>query len=125
MWPSSLQMVWAFLFCQARMQLRPREIRCRRGAREPGDGCFCGARGARGSTLELWGQRRPKPMRIVRSANSTRELLCRSVRASKSLQKIISLKTVETHRAAVMHKLKLRTTAELVLYAVRNHIVQP
>jgi DNA-binding NarL/FixJ family response regulator len=37
----------------------------------------------------------------------------------------ISIKTVETHRAATMHKLKLRTTAELVLYAVRNHIVQP
>jgi DNA-binding NarL/FixJ family response regulator len=37
----------------------------------------------------------------------------------------ISVKTVETHRAAVMHKLKLRTTAELVLYAVRNHIVLP
>jgi DNA-binding CsgD family transcriptional regulator len=37
----------------------------------------------------------------------------------------ISLKTVETHRAAVMAKLKLRTTAELVLYALRNHIVQP
>ena len=37
----------------------------------------------------------------------------------------ISIKTVETHRASAMHKLKLRTTAELVLYAVRNNIVQP
>lgn len=37
----------------------------------------------------------------------------------------ISVKTVETHRAAAMHKLKLRSTAELVLYAVRNNIVQP
>jgi DNA-binding NarL/FixJ family response regulator len=37
----------------------------------------------------------------------------------------ISTKTVETHRAAAMHKLKLKTTAELVLYAVRNHIVEP
>lgn len=36
----------------------------------------------------------------------------------------ISIKTVETHRAAVMHKLKLRTTAELVRYAVRNNIVE-
>ena len=36
----------------------------------------------------------------------------------------ISIKTVETHRSAVMHKLKLRTTAELVRYAVRNNIVQ-
>jgi DNA-binding NarL/FixJ family response regulator len=37
----------------------------------------------------------------------------------------ISVKTVETHRAAAMTKLKIRTTAELVRYAVRNNIVQP
>lgn len=37
----------------------------------------------------------------------------------------ISIKTVETHRAASMHKLGLRTTAELVRYAVRNNIVAP
>lgn len=37
----------------------------------------------------------------------------------------ISIKTVETHRSSAMHKLKLRTTADLVRYAVRNNIVQP
>jgi DNA-binding NarL/FixJ family response regulator len=37
----------------------------------------------------------------------------------------ISVKTVETHRATAMQKLGLRTTAELVRYAVRNNIVQP
>jgi DNA-binding NarL/FixJ family response regulator len=37
----------------------------------------------------------------------------------------ISVKTVETHRAAVMEKLKLKTTAELVRYAVRNYMVKP
>jgi DNA-binding NarL/FixJ family response regulator len=37
----------------------------------------------------------------------------------------ITVKTVETHRAAVMNKLKLRTTADLVRYAVRNQIVMP
>lgn len=36
----------------------------------------------------------------------------------------ISVKTVETHRASVMHKLKFKTTAQLVRYAVRNHIVE-
>ena len=36
----------------------------------------------------------------------------------------ISVKTVETHRASAMHKLKLRTTADLVRYAIRNNIVQ-
>ena len=37
---------------------------------------------------------------------------------------IISVKTVETHRASAMHKLKLRTTADLVRYAIRNSIIQ-
>jgi DNA-binding NarL/FixJ family response regulator len=36
----------------------------------------------------------------------------------------ISIKTVETHRATAMQKLKFRTTAELVRYAVRNRIVE-
>ena len=36
----------------------------------------------------------------------------------------ISVKTVETHRAAAMDKLHLRNTAELVRYALRNNIVQ-
>lgn len=36
----------------------------------------------------------------------------------------ISVKTVETHRAAAMHKLNLRTTAELVRYAVRRNIIE-
>src|SRR5215204_4364903 len=37
----------------------------------------------------------------------------------------ISIKTVETHRASAMRKLKLRTTADLVRYAIRNQLVQP
>jgi DNA-binding NarL/FixJ family response regulator len=36
----------------------------------------------------------------------------------------ISLKTVETHRAASMRKLKLSSSAALVRYAVRNIIVE-
>jgi DNA-binding NarL/FixJ family response regulator len=36
----------------------------------------------------------------------------------------ISVKTVETHRASVMHKLQLKTIAQLVRYAIRNHIVE-
>jgi len=36
----------------------------------------------------------------------------------------ISIKTVETHRATVMQKLKVGNTAQLVRYALRNHIVQ-
>ena len=36
----------------------------------------------------------------------------------------ISVKTVETHRASAMRKLKLKTTAALVRYAIRNLLVQ-
>lgn len=37
----------------------------------------------------------------------------------------ISVKTVETHRASAMRKLNLKTTADLVRYAIRNTIIQP
>jgi DNA-binding CsgD family transcriptional regulator len=35
----------------------------------------------------------------------------------------ISIKTVETHRAASMHKLRLDSFADLVRYAIRNKII--
>jgi DNA-binding NarL/FixJ family response regulator len=37
----------------------------------------------------------------------------------------LSIKTVETHRAAVMRKLNLSSAAELVRYAVRNKFLEP
>lgn len=37
----------------------------------------------------------------------------------------ISVKTVESHRATAMRKLKLSSTAALVRYAVRNKLVEP
>jgi len=37
----------------------------------------------------------------------------------------VSVKTVETHRANAMRKLKLRTAADLVRYTVRNQLIQP
>ena len=37
----------------------------------------------------------------------------------------ITVKTAETHRANIMRKLNLGSLSELVLYAVRNHIVEP
>jgi DNA-binding CsgD family transcriptional regulator len=36
----------------------------------------------------------------------------------------LSVKTIETHRTNVMHKLDVHSVAGLVLYAVRNSIVQ-
>ena len=37
----------------------------------------------------------------------------------------ISVKTVETHRARIMRKLNLTSTAALVRYAIRNRIAEP
>jgi DNA-binding NarL/FixJ family response regulator len=37
----------------------------------------------------------------------------------------ISLKTVETHRAAAMRKLHLSSVAGLVRYAIRNGLIEP
>jgi DNA-binding NarL/FixJ family response regulator len=37
----------------------------------------------------------------------------------------VALKTVETHRASAMRKLRISTTAELVVYAIRNNIIEP
>lgn len=37
----------------------------------------------------------------------------------------ISVKTVETHRAAIMKKLGISSIAELVRYAIRNSVIQP
>jgi DNA-binding NarL/FixJ family response regulator len=36
----------------------------------------------------------------------------------------ISAKTVETHRSSLMRKLNLTSSAALVRYAIRNHIVE-
>jgi DNA-binding NarL/FixJ family response regulator len=43
---------------------------------------------------------------------------------SIAIQLGISLKTVETHRAAIMRKLDLSSSAALVRYAIRNRIVE-
>lgn len=37
----------------------------------------------------------------------------------------ISIRTVETHRSRIMHKLDLHSVTDLVLYALRNHLIQP
>lgn len=46
---------------------------------------------------------------------------------NKDIGKILNLspKTIESHRAAVMRKLKLPSTAALVRYAIRNKLVEP
>jgi len=36
----------------------------------------------------------------------------------------LSIKTVETHRSAAMHKVGAKSAADLTLYAARNDLVQ-
>jgi DNA-binding NarL/FixJ family response regulator len=47
-------------------------------------------------------------------------------RSSKEVAGVlgISVKTADTHRANIMRKLNLHSVSELVLYAVRNQIIQ-
>lgn len=48
-------------------------------------------------------------------------------RSNKQIAKMLdlSVKTVETHRAAVMRKLELGSLPDLVRFAIRNQIIQP
>ena len=48
-------------------------------------------------------------------------------RANKAVAKLlgISVKTAETHRARIMRKLRMKSLAELVRYAIRNGFVEP
>ena len=61
--------------------------------------------------------------RTVSARSCSRSPKAGSTRKSRSGLSI-SVKTVETHRASAMRKLKLRTTADLVRYAVRNQLIQ-
>ena len=54
-------------------------------------------------------------MQLIAEGHSNREV---AVKLS------ISLKTVETHRAAIMRKLNLSSSATLVRYAIRNKLVE-
>jgi DNA-binding NarL/FixJ family response regulator len=48
-------------------------------------------------------------------------------RSNKQIARLLdlSVKTVETHRAAVMRKLELESLPDLVRFAIRNRIIQP
>jgi DNA-binding NarL/FixJ family response regulator len=47
--------------------------------------------------------------------------------SNKGMSKVLNLsvKTIETHRAAAMHKLSVNSTAGLVRYAIRNMLIEP
>jgi len=71
-----------------------------------------GQRSVEKSTLT---QRERQVVQLLAEGNSTKEVA--------SLLNL-SVKTAETHRSNIMRKLGFHTVSELVLYAVRNNIVQ-
>ena len=72
----------------------------------------------------------PEPTRKERRLSDRQTSVVRMVvegSTNKEIARIlnISLKTVETHRAAAMRKLRLSSLASLVRYAVRNGLIEP
>ena len=76
------------------------------------------------------GQRTKVPDEIRDRLTSREREIVQLLAEGKSSKEVanslcISVKTVETHRANIMHKLQLHTVTELVRYAVRNQIIEP
>lgn len=69
----------------------------------------------------------PKPLhnRLTPRELQVVELLAEG-KTTKEVAALLSMsvKTAETHRSNIMHKLSLHSATQLVLYAVRNNIVQ-
>jgi DNA-binding NarL/FixJ family response regulator len=74
------------------------------------------------------GQSESIPTGVERLTSREREIvqLLAERKSNKQIAKLLqlSVKTVETHRAAVMRKLEVSSLAELVRFAVRNQLVQ-
>ena len=70
----------------------------------------------RSSATELLTPREREVVQLVAEGLSNKQV---------SRQLDLSIKTIETHRGAAMRKAGLSSTADLVRYAVRNHLVQP
>ena len=84
---------------------------------------------SRVAALVLDGYLRGTPFSGVRSLLTAREREVVQLLAEGSSTKEVagvlglSVKTAETHRSNIMRKLQLHSVSSLVLYAVRNHIV--
>lgn len=70
----------------------------------------------KGRKAELISSREREIVQLLAEGNSNKDI-------AQLLN--LSLKTVETHRSNIMHKLGLKSITDLVLYAVRNHIIEP
>ncbi|EGW36182.1 response regulator transcription factor [Desulfosporosinus sp. OT] len=72
--------------------------------------------GKTGGKAELISSREREIVQLLAEGNSNKNI-------AQLLN--LSLKTVETHRSNIMHKLGLKSITDLVLYAVRNHLIEP
>jgi DNA-binding NarL/FixJ family response regulator len=72
----------------------------------------------------------PDPDSVMRNRLTSREReIVQLLAEGKSSKEVavalgISVKTAETHRANIMRKLELHSVSELVLYAIRNQIIE-
>jgi DNA-binding NarL/FixJ family response regulator len=72
---------------------------------------------------------KPDEGSVFRTLTSREREIVQMLAEGKSNKEIagklsISVKTVETHRAAVMRKLEINSIVELVHYAIRNQLVE-
>jgi DNA-binding NarL/FixJ family response regulator len=73
-----------------------------------------GSAAAGETSLDALTARQREVLQMVAEGNSTKEI-------AAALQ--VSVKTVETHRAAIMERLRIRDVAGLVMYAARNNLI--
>jgi DNA-binding NarL/FixJ family response regulator len=68
---------------------------------------------------------RAEPKLTAREREITRLLAQSSSNKEMAETLGISIRTVETHRATLMHKLGVHSVAGVVRYAIRHHIIEP
>ena len=70
-------------------------------------------------------KRKPKPMPLTPREKEVLRLIAKGM-ANKEISAVlaVSSRTVESHRAHILAKLKLKSAAELVRYAIRNGMVR-
>jgi DNA-binding NarL/FixJ family response regulator len=73
------------------------------------------AKGAGGAPHEVLSNREFQILRLIASGRTVSEI---------AMQLSLSVKTVSTHRARILAKMNMRTSAELTHYAVKNGLVE-
>jgi len=68
----------------------------------------------------------PAPITVTPREREIIQLVAEGHSSKEAAAKLgLSVKTIETHRANIMKKLRLPSISDLVRYAIRNRIVEP